>query len=115
MKINGIHGFFTSKLKSNGWKKNVKFGPFLLSQNCPPSNSHNAWETARSIRIIKYVGWYSKNGSACIRIIKYIGCIFEYVDYAHINEDGPGIAKVKQEKAWFVVTKKINIRVKLKL
>lgn len=66
----------------------MKFGPFLLSQNCPPSNSHNAWETARSIRIIKYVGWiFEYESVACIKIIKYVGCIFEYVDHAHINED----------------------------
>jgi len=106
----------TCFLSPQKWDEmNEKSGKANPSQNCSSFNSNNAWERSRSIRIIKYVGWYSKNGSACIRIIKYIGCIFEYVDYAHINEDGPGIAKVKQEKAWFVVTKKINIRVKLKL
>ena len=89
----------TCFLSPQKWDEmNEKSGKANPSQNCSSFNSNNAWERSRSIRIIKY-----------------IGCIFEYVDYAHINEDGPGIAKVKQEKAWFVVTKKINIRVKLKL
>lgn len=67
---------------------NEKSGKANPSQNCSSFNSNNAWERSRSIRIIKYVGWiFEYESVACIKIIKYVGCIFEYVDHAHINED----------------------------